>query len=183
MQIQVDSEVLAQLQEELEGMGTCLERFGLPTPDMQKRIHRIPWVIAEEMFNVESQQKISNLKHGTLNRDQQVAFCAIMKSVQDENHPQRLFFPNVPGGYGKTFLIETLLSAARGLGKIALAVASSGIAAELLEDGQTAHSHFKIPIPLDEDAVFSISLQSDDENLLQQTLLIIWDEIMMSHVH
>ena len=52
----------------------------------------------------------------------------------------RLFFLNAPRGYGKTFLIEALLSAARGLGKIALAVASSGIAAELLEGGQTAHS-------------------------------------------
>ena len=31
------------------------------------------------------------------------------------------------------FLIETLLSTVRGLGKIALAVASSGIAVELLE--------------------------------------------------
>ena len=46
-----------------------------------------------------------------------------------------MFFVNAPGGYGKTFLIETLLSTVRGMGKIALAVASSGIAAELLEGG------------------------------------------------
>ena len=37
-------------------------------------------------------------------------------------------------------LIETLLSIVRGMGKIALAVASSGVAAELLEGGRTAHS-------------------------------------------
>ena len=60
VQLQVDNEVLAQLQEELEGMGNCLERLGLPTPDMQKRIHRTPWVIVEEMFDVESQWEISN---------------------------------------------------------------------------------------------------------------------------
>ena len=33
----------------------------------------------------------------------------------------------------KTFLIEVLLSTVRGMGKIALAVASYGIAAELIE--------------------------------------------------
>ena len=50
----------------------------------------------------------------------------------------------------KNFLIEALLSMVRGLGKIALTVASSGIAAELLECGRTAHYRFKIPIPINE---------------------------------
>ena len=71
----------------------------------------------------------------------------------------------------------------RGLGKIALAVASSGIAAELLEGGWTAHSRFQIPIPINESSVCNISLQSDLAKLIQKTSLIIWDEIMMSHVH
>ena len=69
------------------------------------------------------------------------------------------------------------------MGKIALAVASSGIAAELLEGGRTAHSRFKIPIPINESSVCSISAQSNDAKLLRKTSLIIWDEIMMSHVH
>ena len=47
---------------------------------------------------------------------------------------------------------------------------------------RTAHSHFKIPIPVHESSVCSISLQSNDAKLIQQTSLIIWDEIMMSHV-
>ena len=34
-------------------MGTCLERFGLPTPDVQKGTQRIPKVISEEMFDIE----------------------------------------------------------------------------------------------------------------------------------
>ena len=83
---------------------------------------------------------------------------------------------------GKTFLTKPLLSTVRGLGKIALAVASSGIAAELL-DGRTTHSRFKIPIPINESSVCNISLQSDLPKLIQQKSLIIWDEIMMSHVY
>ena len=163
----VDNEVLLQLQEELQGMGTCLEKFGLPTPDIQTRLKRIPRVIAKEMFDPGSQNEISNSKCERLNMDQQNAFCAIMKAVQNEIHPQRIFFLNAPGGYGKTFLIETLLSSVRGMGKIALAVASSGVAAELLEGGRTAHSQFKIPIPVNEYSVYSISLQSYDAKLLQ----------------
>ena len=148
----------------------------------RKKVPQIPRVIAEEIFDVESQREISTFKCQKLNVDQQHAFCAIMKAVHNENHPQRLFFLNAPGGYGKTFLIETLLSSVRGMEKIGLAVASSGIAAELLEGGRTAHSHFKIPIPVHESSVCSISLQSNDAKLIQQTSLIIWDEIMMSHV-
>ena len=44
--------------------------------------------------------------------------------------------------------METLLSTVHSVDKIALAVASSGIAAELLEGGRTAHSCFKIPITI-----------------------------------
>ena len=93
------------------------------------------------------------------------------------------FFLNAPGGYGKTFLIEALLSTVRGMGKIALAVASSGIVAELLEGGWTAHSCFKIPIPVNESSVCNISLQSSDAKLVRETVLIIWDEVMMAYVH
>ena len=80
-------------------------------------------------------------------------------------------------------MIEALLSTVRGLGKIALAVASLGIAAELLEGGRAAHSRFKIPIPINESSVHNISLQYDLAKWIQETSLIIWDEIMMRHVY
>ena len=179
---QVENEVLLLIQEELEDMGSCLEDYGLPTPNKEYRIKRIPQVIQDEMFDVNIQKSIAETKCQNLNIDQEQAFSIVMKAVQDETQSQRMFFLNAPGGYGKTFLIETLLSTVRGLGKIALAVASSGIAAELLEGGRTAHSHFKIPIPVNESSVCSISLQSNEAKLLRQAALIIWDEIMMSHV-
>jgi hypothetical protein len=58
-------------------------------------------------------------------------------------------------------------------GNIALAIASSGIAALLLSGGRTAHSRFKIPINLHEDSTCSISHRSDLASLLQQAYLII----------
>ena len=104
----VDNEVLIMLQDELEGMGTCLEKFGLPTPDLQNRIQRIPKVIQDEMFDVSVQIGISEIKCSHLNTDQQNAFCKIMQAVEDENHTERLFFLNATGGYGTTLLIEAL---------------------------------------------------------------------------
>ena len=156
---QVDNEVLLLLQEELEGMGACLKQFGLSVPNSTNRMTKIPKVIQEEMFDVDHQMAISNSKCGQLKTDQQNAFCTITKVIHDNTHPQRMFSLNANGGYGKTFLIETLLSTVKGMGKIALAVASSGIAAELLEGGRPAHSHFMIPIPVNENSVCNISLQ------------------------
>ena len=59
-----------------------------------------------------------------------------------------MLFLDVPGGTGKTFLINLILAKLRSEGKIALATASSGIAATLLTGGRTLHSTFKIPLDL-----------------------------------
>ena len=112
------------------------------------------------MFCAEHQANIGRRKCEQLNADQAHAFAVIMEAVNDDTHVNRLFFLNAPGGYGKTFLNEALHSTVRGLGEIALAVASSGIAAEQLEGGRTDHSRFKIPIPINEPSVCNISLQS-----------------------
>ena len=100
--------------QELEGMGSSLEAFGLPSPDLRNRLSSIPKTIAEEMFCADSQKKISSVRCQQLNQDQQDAFCAIMNAIHDDTQLQRLFFINAPGGYGKTFLIETLLCTVRG---------------------------------------------------------------------
>ena len=69
------------------------------------------------------------------------------------------------------------------LGKIALAVASSGIAATLLPGGRTAHSTFKLPIDLinNENPTCNIKRGTNLAKLLEQTLLIVWDECTMAH--
>ncbi|GFV90791.1 ATP-dependent DNA helicase [Trichonephila clavipes] len=56
------------------------------------------------------------------------------------------FFLDAPGGTGKTFLIRLILATVRSKNDIALALASSGIAATLLPGGRTAHSALKLPL-------------------------------------
>ena len=62
------------------------------------------------------------------------------------NNAGGLYFLDAPGGTGKTFVISLILATIRSEQKIALALASSGIAATLLEGGRTAHSALKLPL-------------------------------------
>ena len=64
---------------------------------------------------------------------------------------------------------------------IALCVASSGIASLLLDSGCTAHSRFHIPLQVSDTSVCNITRNSHAFALLQQTQIIIWDEVPMHH--
>lgn len=73
-----------------------------------------------------------------------------------------MFFLDGPGGTGKSFVLEQILADVRSNGNVALAVASSGIAAVLLTGGRTVHSRFRLPLQL-------------------ESKIIIWDEAPMCH--
>ena len=81
----------------------------------------------------------------TLTQSQGKIFDRIMEAVQTGD--VAYIFIDARGGTGKTFLLNTILSYVRQSGDIALATASSGIAATLLKLGRTAHSRFRLPIP------------------------------------
>ena len=67
--------------------------------------------------------------------------------------------------------------------QIAIAMATSGIAATLLPNGRTAHSTIKLPLDLSkcEEAVCNISKGSATAKLLQKAVFIVWDECTMAH--
>lgn len=94
-----------------------------------------------------------------------------------------MFFVYGYGGTGKTYLYKTMSAALRSKGEIVLNVASSGIAALLLEGGRTAHSRFAIPINVVEDSMCNIAADSDLADLIRQAKLIIWDEAPMINIH
>ncbi|XP_008187889.1 uncharacterized protein LOC103310661 [Acyrthosiphon pisum] len=113
--------------------------------------------------------------------DQKHAFETIVDSVN--NNKGKMFFMDAPSGTGKTFLSNLILVKIRQSGKIAIAVASSGIAATLLNYGKTAHSTFKLPLSvnLEQQSTCSIHKNGPLGKLLQDALLIMWDECTMSH--
>ena len=60
-------------------------------------------------------------------------------------------------------------------------VVSSGIAALLLDSGRTSYSCFKIPLSIHEDSMAGLKHNSYMFPVLQQTKVIIWDEVPMQH--
>ncbi|XP_020243613.1 ATP-dependent DNA helicase PIF1-like [Asparagus officinalis] len=63
---------------------------------------------------------------------------------------------------------------------IALATATSGVAAVIMPGGRTAHSRFKIKIPTTDSSMCGISKQDGTSKLLRIARLIIWDEAAMA---
>ena len=73
-----------------------------------------------------------------------------------------------------------MLHHVRGNGGKCLPVAITGIAADLMDGGRTAHSRFGLPVPLLNGSVSRITGQSKEAPLFKQTQLIIWDEASMA---
>ncbi|KAG6941551.1 hypothetical protein JG688_00018607 [Phytophthora aleatoria] len=59
--------------------------------------------------------------------------------------------------------------------------AGSGIAAQLLTGGRTAHTTFRLPLDPDETSTCNIGVRSFEAALLKRTSLIVWDEAPMTH--
>ena len=135
-------------------------------------------------LNSLDEQLFANLAFDSLNDDQSAAVVAVEAAMAGPVEPgQGFFFIDGPGGTGKTHVYRILLARVRQRGDIALAVASSGNAALLLNGGRTAHSMFKIPIHVDATSHCTISAQSDRAQLLREAKLVVWDEAAMVHRH
>ena len=65
--------------------------------------------------------------------------------------------------------------------KTVIAVATSAVAAVLLEGGSTARSVFNIPILVSSESTCNFSTNLDTGRTLQQIDIIIWDDIVMCH--
>ncbi|GJY55913.1 DNA helicase PIF1, ATP-dependent [Tanacetum coccineum] len=115
--------------------------------------------------------------YGSLTSEQKGIYSTVMDAVA--NNTGGMFFVYGYGGTGKTFLYKTMSAALRSQGEIVLNVASSGIAALLLEGGRTAHSRFAIPINILEDSMCHIPADSHLADLIRKAKLIIWDEAPM----
>ncbi|XP_051134181.1 uncharacterized protein LOC127253573 [Andrographis paniculata] len=113
-----------------------------------------------------------------LNLQQQFVFNTIIEKLH--NKKPYVCFVDGPAGTGKTFLYTAILSYTSDHTIKSIVVATSGVAASLLPNGQTAHSKFKLPLDSNEHKTCQISKQSTLANELRHTNLIIWDEISMA---
>ncbi|KAL7145790.1 hypothetical protein ABFS83_07G110900 [Erythranthe nasuta] len=162
----------------LESMGKTIKSYDLPKipvefnniqDDLPREIKdEISISIPEEDYEAANK----------LNPEQHKAFSRILDFV--ERGKSGIFFIDGPGGTGKTFLYRALLAHIRSKKRIAIATATSGVAAAIMPGGRTTHSRFKIPLDANASSSCSISKQSGAAELLRKAQLIIWDEAPMA---
>ena len=164
-----------------------LKDFGLPKPSVEdmcqvRSIANIEAVIIPEEKDYDVEQLVKSVQESTstFTKEQQQIFKDILAAVK--RGEQLLAFVDARGGCGKTYLLNTVLSAVRSLepaGCIALAMATTGIAANLLNLGRTFHSRLKAPLVPTEHSMLQISAQSSLAKLIQMAKLLLIDESTM----
>ena len=113
-----------------------------------------------------------------MNEDQKIAYDIILDKIV--SNKSGVFFIDRPRGTGKTFLYRALLPTIRSINMIAIATATSGVAASITSGGRTTHSRFNIPLETHESSICNISKQSNNVELIKQTKVIIWDATPMA---
>nr|XP_027062743.1 uncharacterized protein LOC113689113 [Coffea arabica] len=174
---EITTRALQDINRSLEQMGKRITDYQLTSNDFHSPFHeRLTQEIESERgLHVAPEDLLLPLK---LNSEQKNAYDLILAacfSTQGE-----AFFIDGPGGTGKTFLYRSLLATLRSQGYIAIAVATSGIAASILPGGHTAHSRFKIPLDFSKNKACQLSKQSSVAKLLLECKLILWDEASMA---
>ncbi|ONM15392.1 hypothetical protein ZEAMMB73_Zm00001d002805 [Zea mays] len=169
--------VLIDIRNMLQSMGKDIKTFPLPAIiDRYDDSQGIDREIYEEEI-IEATAEDVALQE-TLNEEQKSAYEKILSIVDTSNGG--VFFVDGPGGTGKTYLYKALLAVLRSQDKIAVATATSGVAASIMPSGRTAHSRFKMPLTIDDGAICTFTKQSGTSKLLQKASLIIWDEASMA---
>jgi len=183
-------EALDEIRHLLSNYNIEYERTGLPPipnlditeADVRERTENMQYIAFHNFSYEDIQRNIDNL-----NLDQRAAYNAIIAAVGQGVGPT-FYFIDGPGGTGKTFLWKTLLLKVRHdpdtehESPIALAVASSGLASQLLPCGTTVHKRFLLPVIDDMEGIeCNMPVNSNHAKLLKRAKLIIWDEAPCMH--
>ena len=173
---------LNDLQDKVLSMGGReLSEYGLPQPQTVDN-DRFARVYQREIDYDQGEQRAYVERNvPLLTTDQQDVYDCFCSMI-DRNEGGMVFL-DAPGGTGKTFLINLILAKLRSEGKIALATASSGIAATLLTGGRTLHSTFKIPLDLHAMDIPICSVKKGTAlcKVIQESKAVVVDEAPMTN--
>merc|ERR1712020_761709 len=174
-------------QEQLKTMELLDAHLPSPTPDELRAVEvmtgSLPVMIREELdFNPAEMKELARERCEQFTQEQRHVFNTIVEAVKS-NTP-KLVFIDGRGGCGKSWVQNAVLAEVRSLepgGCVALAMATTGIAANLLKLGRTFHSRLKAPLSPTEDSMFSITGQSTLAELIRMAKLLMIDEATMLH--
>ena len=171
---------LLDIESVLAGLSRSLLEFdGFVLPENIDQANNEPLIIRMHR-QLAARLERQPVRQLNFNDDQQSVFDAVMIALNDTTaDTPRLHFVNGSGGCGTTYLFNAIMETVRRDGGIAIAVASSGTAALLLDGGRTAHSTFKIPLEVSRTSTCSFTPFSDTGRLIRMATLIVWDEASM----
>ena len=184
---QLKTLVLLDLEMRLLSFEKRLTDFGLPFPTTEEinQVEHVtcnqPAAIREELaFDFDDMKESVAASVPTFTPEQLVVYETVMDAVK--NGDPLCVFLSARGGCGKTYLLNSILAAVRSLepgGCVAIAMATTGIAANLLKMGRTFHSRMKAPLDPDKDSTLRISAQSNLAELIRMSKLFLIDEATM----
>lgn len=155
--------------------GSLLSTLGMPAPNRSMHAAFNLELQREKNYDRDEQAERVRKNVPLLNAEQKNVYDSPMKVVDDGTGG--IYFLDAPGETGKTFVISLILATIRSRSQIALAVASSSIAATLLEGGRTAHSALKLPMNLltVHKPTCTMTKNSATAKLMRECKIIIWD--------
>ncbi|CAI9726523.1 ATP-dependent DNA helicase PIF1-like [Octopus vulgaris] len=119
----------------------------------------------------------------TLTDEKRLVANAVLESVdkkrRDELPNHSCFYVDAPGGCGKTYMFNTIITYLRRNNFNVCSGAWTSLASTLLAGGKTIHILFKFPVPLTEASVCNVPATSDHANHLRNLDSIILDEASM----
>ena len=188
---QIKTLILLDIQRRLQSWDRDITILNIPQPteyelaevNFQKE-NDIPVLIQEELdFDINILKKDLEVKETQFTKSQKKVFDKVIDAVLSNS--TLCLFVDARGGTGKTYTLNAILAAVRIMdgGSVALAVGSTGIAANLLHLGRTLHSRFKVPLDINNESVCNIDAQSTLAKLIRMAKVIVWDEAPMNHRH
>uniref|UniRef100_A0A8D8VRR9 ATP-dependent DNA helicase n=1 Tax=Cacopsylla melanoneura TaxID=428564 RepID=A0A8D8VRR9_9HEMI len=177
---------LLDIDRSLRRQGSCLTDHGLPfvrddTSELDRELDTYEDNVQSEVVD-EWLPKLSPDQRRVFDHIRHLATTTSNDEYASRSPQSRVLFLDGPGGYGKTQLIKVLLAEVRSRHQVAIAVASSGIAAGNMPGGTTAHSMFRLPLDLGQGTgVWSVTNGSQRAELIRSAQLIVFDEAPMAH--
>ena len=186
-EVQLRTLLLLDLELRLQSFEKELADFGLPVPT-EEELGQVENVTSTEAVVIREEKdydvgELTTKVQSTVPKfteEQSLIYERVSSAVRKEE--QLLAFIDARGGCGKTYLTNAILAMVRTMepgGCVALATATTGIAANLLHLGQTFHSRLKAPLTLSEESTLQISGQSSLAKLVRMAKLILIDEATM----
>ncbi|KAG7994346.1 hypothetical protein I3843_01G054000 [Carya illinoinensis] len=153
--LNVRMQILPSISFTLESMGKNINSFHLLDDDICFGEDQLESKEIDDELAVEiPEEDIAALE--ALNSKQRHVYNSVLGKVFFNE--AATFFLDGPARTGKTFLYKALLATVRSRKLVALATASSGVAASILPGGRTAHSRFKISLDTDEHSMCCVTL-------------------------